>query len=132
MCHGGVALAQHVSAFQTSALVGKDNGGASDQHNMVAVVAKSSAWAELESLPDGHLDASPDTKLKWWVRLGNLSASSRAVLGAGVANALLRHRGPFVKHAVCTRADATEAIAELSLHRAGDLRTQTWCSHAPP
>ena len=39
MCHGDLALAQHVSTFQTSSLVGVDYGDISDQHNMVVVVA---------------------------------------------------------------------------------------------
>ena len=37
---GDLALAQHVSAFQTSSLIGVNYGGISDQHNMVAVAAK--------------------------------------------------------------------------------------------
>ena len=40
MPRGDLALAQHASAFQTSSLIGADYGGISDQHNMVAVVAK--------------------------------------------------------------------------------------------
>ena len=38
--HGDLAMAQHVRAFQTSSLIGRDYGGASDNHNMVIVVAK--------------------------------------------------------------------------------------------
>ena len=33
-------MAQHVQAFQTDSLIGKDYGGISDNHNMVVVVAK--------------------------------------------------------------------------------------------
>ena len=40
MRHEDLALAQHVSAFQTSSLIGVDYGGISDQDNMVVVVAK--------------------------------------------------------------------------------------------
>ena len=37
---GDFALAQHMKAFQTASLIGKDYGGISDAHNMVVVVAK--------------------------------------------------------------------------------------------
>ena len=38
--HGDIALVQHMSAFQTDSLIGRDYGGVSDAHNMVVVVAK--------------------------------------------------------------------------------------------
>ena len=41
--HGDVAMVQHVTAFQTSSLIGRDYGGISDNHNMVIVVAKRNA-----------------------------------------------------------------------------------------
>ena len=47
-------------------------------------LSKKTAWAELESLPDGYLDAGPDAKFKWWLWLGNLGMVSCEVLGAGV------------------------------------------------
>ena len=40
MRHGDIALVQHMSAFQTDSLAGRDYGGVSDAHNMVVVVAK--------------------------------------------------------------------------------------------
>ena len=40
MRHGDFALTQHVQAFQTTSLIGKDYKGISDAHNMVVVVAK--------------------------------------------------------------------------------------------
>ena len=87
-------------------------------------LSKNIAWAELESLPEGYLDAGPDAKFKWWLWLGNLGVVSRDVLGAGVVSALLRHQEPSVKHVVCTRADTTQVTVVLSLHGAGDLRTR--------
>ena len=93
-------------------------------------VGKKRAWAELESLPDGDLDASPDAEFKWWLWLGNLGTVTREVLGAGVVSASLRHQGPTVMHVICTRADATEVTVELCLRGPGDLRTRTWCSQA--
>ena len=87
-------------------------------------LSKKTAWAELESLPDGYLDAGPDAKFKWWLWLGNLGLVTREVLGAGVVSAFLRRRGHYVKHVVCTRADVTEVTVELSLRGPGDM--QTW------
>ena len=89
-------------------------------------VSKKSAWAALESLPDGYLDAGPDAKFKWWLWLGNLGPVTREVLGVGVVSAFLRRRGHAVKHVVCTRADATEVTVELSLHGPGELRMRTF------
>ena len=37
--HGDVALAQHVRAFQSASLIGKDYDGIDDAHNMVVVIA---------------------------------------------------------------------------------------------
>ena len=85
-------------------------------------LSKKTAWAELESLPDGYLDAGPDAKFKWWRWLANLGLESRKVLGAGVVSAFLRHRGHNVKHVVCTRADATEITVALTMHAPADLR----------
>ena len=58
-------------------------------------LGKKTAWAELESLPDGYLDAGPDAKFKWWLWLANLGTESREGLGSGVVSAFLRHRGPL-------------------------------------
>ena len=85
-------------------------------------LGKKVAWAELESLSDGYLDAGPDARFKWWLWLCNLGLETREVLGAGVVRAFLRHRGRFVKHVVCTRADATEITVALTMHAPGDLR----------
>ena len=88
-------------------------------------VGKRTAWAELESLPDGYLDAGPEARFKWWLWLANLGTQTRAVLGAGVVMAELRHQGLCVKHIVCTRADGTEVTVQLSRHPAtGDLKTR--------
>ena len=38
--HGDLAMAQHLTAFQSSSLIGRDYGGVSDNHNMVVVLAK--------------------------------------------------------------------------------------------
>ena len=65
-------------------------------------LSKKTAWAELESLPDGYLDAGPDAKFKWWLWLVNLGTESREVLGVGAVSAFLRHQGRTVKHVVCT------------------------------
>ena len=94
-------------------------------------LSKRTAWAELESLPDGYLDAGPDARFKWWLWIGNLGVLSRDVLGAGVVSAFLRRRGPREKHVVCTRADATEVTVELPLDKYGSLRTRCWCSRGP-
>ena len=94
-------------------------------------LSKKIAWAELQSLPGGYLDAGPDAKFKWWLWLGNLGVVTREVLGAGVVSAFLRRQGHYVKHVVCTRADDTEVTVELSVHASGGLQTRTLSSHAP-
>ena len=94
-------------------------------------LSKKTAWAELESLPDGYLDAGPDAKSKWWLWLPELGNESREVLGTGVASASLRRRGHYVKHVVCTRAGGTEVTVELSLRALGGLQTRALPSHAP-
>jgi len=87
-------------------------------------MSKKQAWAELESLSDGYLDAGPDAKFKWWLWLGNLGALSREVLGDGVKSALLRNKASNVKHIICTRADSTQVTVEFVLHGPCDLRMQ--------
>ena len=56
-------------------------------------LSKKTDWAELESLPDGYLDAGPDAKFKWWLWLASVGKESREVLGTGVVSAFLRRRG---------------------------------------
>ena len=79
---------------------------------------KTQAWAELESLSNGDLDAGPDAKFKWWLWLGNLGAISREVLGDGVVSASLHNQASNVKHITFTRADSTQVTVELSLRSA--------------
>ena len=56
-------------------------------------LSKKVAWAELQSLPDGDLDAGPDARFKWWLWLANLGNDTHAVLGTGAVSASLRHQG---------------------------------------
>ena len=86
------------------------------------------AWAELESLSDGYLDAGPDAKFKWWLWLGNLGVLTRQVLGDGVVSVYLRNQASNVKHIICTRADYTQVIVELVLHGACDFRMRLMSS----
>ena len=94
-------------------------------------LSKKTAWAELEILPGGYLDADPDAKFKWWLWLSNLGNESREVLGNGVVAAFIRRQGYYVKHIICTRADGSEVTVELSLHVPGGLQTRAWISHDP-
>ena len=65
--NGDLALTQHVTAFQTASLIGRDYEGASDNHNMVVVVAKKYAkerhgGASEPTGPTGPRDAAELTE----------------------------------------------------------------------
>ena len=85
-------------------------------------LGKKIAWAELQSLPDGYLDASPTATFKWWLWLCNLGTVTREVLGAGVVRAYLRHRGDYEKHVICTRCDDSEVTIQFTMQARGNPR----------
>ena len=82
-------------------------------------VGKKIAWAELQSLPEGYLDASPTATFKWWLWLCNLGTVTREVLGAGVVRAYLRHHAHDEKHVICTRSDDSEVTIQFTMHARG-------------
>ena len=81
------------------------------------------AWAELESLPIGHLDSGPNATFKWWLWLANLGKISRNVLHIGVVGARLSFSQDNVKRVTCIRIDGSTIVVQLSLQRRGKIQT---------
>ena len=72
------------------------------------------AWAELQNLPTGHLDSSPDATFKWWLWIANLGPHTRRVIGAGVIEAELTSSNDSEKHIVFRRVDSSTIEIKFS------------------